>query len=59
METWVVTYIGLPDMQYRDVTVFAESKEEARDKADAILLAEYGKDNFDCLEVYKPRFSDN
>lgn len=23
--TWVVTYIGLPDMQYRDVTVWADN----------------------------------
>lgn len=58
-ETWVVTYIGLPDCQYKDVTVWAESKEEARDLADAELLREYGKDNFDCLDVRKPDFHQN
>lgn len=58
-KTWVATYMGLPDMQYKDVTVWAETKEEAREKADAELLAEYGKDGFDCLDVKEPEFHDN
>lgn len=57
--TFVVTYIGLPDMQYRDVTVWAIDATEAREKADAELLRIYGIDNIDCLEVYEPRFHDN
>lgn len=59
MKTYVVTYIGLPDMQYRDVTVWASSEEEARDLADAELLRIYGKDNFDCLAVNEPKFHNN
>lgn len=48
---FVVGYIGLPDMQYRDVTVIAQNEYEARDKADYKLLCIYGRDNFDCLCV--------
>lgn len=59
MNTYVVTYIGLPDMQYRDVTVWAATPDDARDLADAKLLAIYGIDNFDCLGVNKPSFHDN
>jgi len=57
--TYVATYIGLPDMQYRDVTVWAVNSEEARDKADAELLAIYGMNNFDCLDVREPEFHMN
>lgn len=59
MKTWVATYIGLPDMQYRDVTVWATNKEAARDKADAELLRIYGKYGFDCLAVREPDFHHN
>lgn len=48
---YTVKYIGLPDMQYRDVTVSAENEEEARDLADYFLLCKYGRDDFDCLSV--------
>lgn len=58
-KTYVVNYIGLPDMQYRDVTVWAKDKEEARDIADAELLKEYGLDGFDCLGVNEPSFHTN
>lgn len=55
---WVTTYIGLPDMQYRDVVTYGINKEIARDKADAELLRIYGKDVFDCLGTNQ-RDSDN
>ncbi len=59
MKTFIVTYIGLPDMQYKDVKVWANDEKKARDLADIELLKEYGRDNFDCLEVYQPRFHEN
>lgn len=49
--TYIVTYIGLPDAQYKDVEVDADNEEQARDEADSKLLAEYGRDNFDCIQV--------
>lgn len=59
MKTYIVSYIGLPDTQYRDVYVWAINKYAARDLADAILLREYGKDNFDCLNTSSIQFSLN
>lgn len=59
MKTFVATYIGLPDMQYKDVTVFANNRIEARDLSDFLLLTEYGKDNFDCILVREPKFHNN
>lgn len=59
MRTYVTTYIGLPDCQYRDVTTYAYSDKEARDLADSELLRIYGKDNFDCLMTSEPMFHPN
>lgn len=58
-KTFVVTYIGLPDCQYKDVTIWAEDKNDALEKANAKLLAEYGMDGFDCLSVNEPSFHNN
>jgi len=52
-QSFVVGYIGLPDMQYRDVPVLAFDTIEARSLADIELLGIYGMDNFDCLGVWE------
>lgn len=57
--TWVTTYIGLPGMQYRDVTTWADDAVEARSLADIELLMIYGTDGFDCLDTKEPEFHTN
>jgi hypothetical protein len=59
MKTWVVTYIGLPDRQYREFTVWAFDRIEARSLADGKCLRIYGFDDYDCLEVKEPDFNLN
>jgi len=54
MITYTITYIGLPDMQYRDVTVNAACSGDACAMGDAYLLSIYGRDDFDiatCMPV--------
>lgn len=53
MKKYIVSYIGLPDMQYRDIPVFCALESEAESKAGFELKKLYGRKDFDIIGIYE------